>query len=177
MNKKGQFYLVAAIIIVLAVSGIASVKTYAIIKSKPRKIENIGSELKEETMRIVDYGIYSQENLTRILNNFTDSEFAPYFLKKTEGTSIVFIYGNKNDLYSVQYLEKDTGTVFATLGGASPQWQPVVEYANRSKLEDFGDTVNITVLDRDFEFEIMDNEMFYFLITQEKDGEVFVERN
>ena len=74
MNKKGQFYLVAAIIIVLAVSGIASVKTYAIIKSEPRKIENIGSELKEETMRIVDYGIYSQENLTRILNNFTDSE-------------------------------------------------------------------------------------------------------
>jgi len=179
MNKRGQFYLVAAIIIVLAVSGIASVKTYAIIKSEPRKIENIGSELKEETMRIVDYGIYSQENLTKVLNNFTDSEFAPYFLKKTEGTNIVFIYGNADELYSVQYLEKETGTIYATLGGASPSWQEVSVYTNRSDSfsKNIGEILTITVLDRDFEFEIMDNEMFYFLITQEKDGEVFVERN
>ena len=177
MNKRGQFYLVAAIIIVLAVSGIASVKTYAIIKSEPRNIEDISSELKEETMRIVDYGIYSQENLTKVLNNFTDSEFAPYFLKKTDGTNIVFIYGNKYDLYSVQYLEKETGTVYATLGGASPSWQEVSVYTNRSKLTEFGEILTITVLDRDFNFTIMDNEMFYFLITQEKEGEVFVGRN
>jgi len=179
MNTKGQFYLVAAIIIILAVSGIASVKTYAIIKSEPRKIENIGSELKEETMRVVDYGIYSQENLTKVLNNFTGSEFAPYFLKKTEGTNIVFIYGNKDELYSVQYLEQDTGTVFATLGGASPQWSNIVNYVNRTKIipRDVGTDITLNVLERNFNFTIMDNEMFYFLITQEKDGEVFVERN
>ena len=93
-NKKGQFYLVAAILIVLAISGIASIKTYTVIKSEPRKIQDIGSELREETTRIVDYGVYSKQNLTRVLNNFTDSEFAPYFLKKTENTNIVFIYGD-----------------------------------------------------------------------------------
>jgi len=179
MNKKGQFYLVAAIIIVLAISGIASIKTYAIINSEPKKIEDIGSELKEETRRIVDYGIYSQENLTKVLNNFADSEFAPYFLKKTEGTNIVFIYGNATELYSVQYLEKETGAVYATLGGAAPSWQGVNLYTNRSSLGSkvVGDNLVITILGRDFNFIIRDNEMFYFLITQEKDGEVFVERN
>jgi len=178
-NKKGQFYLVAAIIIVLAISGIASIKTYATVKSEPRKIQNIGSELKEETARIVDYGVYSKENLTKVLNNFTDSEFAPYFLKKTENTNIVFIYGDKTDLYYVQYEPKDTGAVYATLGGASPEWTNIEHYANRTKIDTatIGSTITVNVLGRDFIFDLRDNEMFYFLITQEKEGEVYVERN
>ena len=178
-NKKAQFYLVAAIIIVLAISGIASVKTYAVIKSEPRKIQDIGSELREETTRIVDYGVYSKENLTKILNNFTDSEFAPYFLKKTENTTLVFIYGDAEELYSVQYFPKDTGTVYATLGGVSTVWNEATVYVNRTRITDKdGDKIVIvTILNRNFEFEIRENEMFYFLITQEKDSEVYVERN
>lgn len=177
-NKKGQFYLVAAILIVLAISGIASVKTYTVIKSEPRKIQDIGSELKEETTRIIDYGIYSRENLTKVLNNFTDSEFAPYFLKKTENTNIVFIYGDANELYSVQYFPEDTGTIYATLGGASTQWSTMGTFVNRTRITDDGDKiVNVTILNRNFDFEIRENEMFYFLITQEKDGEIYVERN
>ncbi|MDD5191958.1 MAG: hypothetical protein PHH54_04960 [Candidatus Nanoarchaeia archaeon] len=176
-NKKGQYYLVAAIIIILAVSGIASVKTYASVKSEPRKIQDIGSELREETVRIVDYGVYSKDNLTRVLNNFTDSEFAPYFLKKTDNTSIVFIYGDADELYSVQYKPEHTGDVYATLGGASPSWNEITIYANRTRLTGFGETINVTILNRNFEFEIRNNEMFYFLITQEKEGEVYIERN
>lgn len=177
-NKKGQFYLVAAIIIVMAISGIASVKTYAIAKSEPRKIQDIGSELREESMRIVDYGIYSKENMTKLLNNFTESEFGPYFLKKTENTGIVFIYGDAEELYSVQYSPASTGRVYATLGGASPQWSDMVEYVNITKIDTAGvSAVNITVLNKDFEFNIKENEMFYFLITQEKEGEVYIERN
>lgn len=177
INKKGQFYLVAAIIVILAISGIASVKTYTVIKSEPRKIQDLGSELREETGRIIDYGVYSKENLTKILNNFTDSEFAPYFLKKTENTAIVFIYGDSNELYSVQYLPEDTGSVYATLGGASIVWTSITVYVNRTQITPLGDIVNVNILNRTFDFEIKENEMFYFLITQEDNGEIHVERN
>lgn len=177
-NKKGQFYLVAAILIVLAISGIASVKTYTTIKSEPRKIQDIGSELREETTRIVDYGVYSKQNLTRILNNFTDSEFAPYFLKKTENTNIVFVYGNADELYSAQYTPEYTGTIYATLGGVSSGLQTRGTFVNRTRITDDGDKIlTVTILNRNFDFEIKENEMFYFLITQEKEGEVYVERN
>ena len=180
MNKKGQMYLVAAIILVLAISGIASVRTYAEIKSEPRKVQDLGSELTEEGVRIVDYGIYSRQNLTRILNNFTDTEFAPYFLKKTDNTSIVFVYGDVDELYSVQYLEQYTGTVYATLGGAAPAWQPASIYAERKLITDHGGVgsmLEVNVFGKIFEFEIREEEMFYFLITQEKEGEFYVERN
>ena len=40
-SKKGQFYITAAIIIILALSGIASTVTYAIIKPQPKTIQDL----------------------------------------------------------------------------------------------------------------------------------------
>jgi len=176
MNKKGQFYLVAAIIIVMAISGIASVKTYSSVKSEPRKILDIGSELKEEGSRIVDYGIYTSDDLMVLLNQF-DEEFAPYFLKKTEQTNIVFIYGNKNELYSVQYNNELTGAVFASIGGVAPTWGASTVIVDRTLLDSSGESVIVKILGKEFEFDLKNNEMFYFIITQEKEGEIYIETN
>jgi hypothetical protein len=177
-NKRGQVYLVAAIIIVMILAGIASVKTYAIARTEPRKIKDISSELKEETSRIIDYGIYSNANLNNLLNSF-DNEFSEYFLKKTEETNILFIYGNKTNLYSVQYNNQYTGAVFATVGGASPTWATSESIINKTdvttKIQD--DKINIILLERDFVFDINEGEIFYFLITQQKDDETFIEKN
>jgi hypothetical protein len=177
MYKRGQFYIVAAVIIVMVIVGIASVRNYANIKPEPRKIKDIGSELSNEGARIVDYGIYSRENVTEILNNFTDSDFAPYFLKKTDSTNIVFVYGDKNGLYSVQYNNHYTGSVYATIGGVSPAWQSYDVIANRTKVNVAGEKVDVEILGRTYEFDVKENEMFYFLITQQNDDETYIERN
>ena len=178
-NKKGQFYLIAAIIIVMILAGIASIKTYAVTRPEPRKIKDISFELNEETTRIIDYGIYSQKELPVLLNSF-DEEFSEYFLEKTERTNIVFIYGNKSALYSVQYNDEYTGSVVASIGGASPTWSTSEQIVSRYLIgvDQYSDGVlSVNILDRDFDFIIGDGEVFYFLITQEDDGEIFVEKN
>jgi len=179
MNKKAQFYLVAAIIIVMILAGIASIKTYAIAKAEPRKIKDISSELKEETTRIIDYGIYSAVDLPDLLNRF-DEEFSEYFLKKTEETNIIFVYGNQTQLYSVQYDTQYTGAVVASIGAASPTWEasePIVKRDLIDSTEYADGILTVTILERDFEFDIKEGEMFYFLITQQRDGETFIEKN
>ncbi len=178
-NKRGQFYILAALIIVLTVSGIASIGTYAITKPEARKIQDISSELNEEGSRIVDYGIYNSEILIDLLDNFADTEYAPYFLKKTENTDIVFIYGNKANLQAVTYNEASTGTISATIGGGTANWEMVEPFAERTSVIDTdGDNIiTIELLGKTFEFELKDNEMFYFIIAQEKDGETYIERN
>ena len=170
-NKKAQFYLVAAIIIVMTISGIASVKTYSIMKSEPRKIQDIGQELRTEGTKIIDFGVYNPDDLRTLLYDFTDTEYAPYFLKKTEETSIVFIYGNKTDLWGTRYKEESTGTISASIGGGSTNWQMASTFAERTPItDDDGDgIVWVSILDRDFNFTLKNNEMFYFIITQEKD--------
>jgi len=132
----------------------------------------------EETTRIIDYGIYSKADLNDLLNSF-DEEFSEYFLKKTEETNIVFIYGNKTELYSVQYSDEYTGAVFATIGGASPTWDASEPIINRTEITTkiIGDTIIVNILDRNFDFVVKEGQVFYFLITQAKDDEIFIEKN
>jgi hypothetical protein len=178
MNKRGQIYLVAAIIIVMILAGVASVKTYAVSKTEPRKIQDISSELREETSRIIDYGIYSRADLNSLLNNF-NQEFSRYFLEKTDETNIIFIYGNKTKLYSVQYNNQYTGAVFASIGGASPTWSTTEPIVNKTevttKIQD--NKIKVNILKKDFIFDINEGEVFYFLITQQKDNETFIEKS
>jgi hypothetical protein len=178
LNKRGQIYLVAAIIIVMILAGIASVKTYAVAKTEPRKIKDISSELKEETSRIIDYGIYSRANLNNLLNSF-NQEFSEYFLEKTEETNIVFIYGNKTNLYSVQYNDQYTGAVVANIGGASPTWsdsEPIINKTDiTTKIQD--NKIKVNLLEKDFVFDVGEGEVFYFLISQQAGDETIIEKN
>ena len=176
MNKRGQFYIVAAIIIVLAVAGIASVKTYAIVKPKPRSIESMGSELKEESFQMVEYGIHKGENITSLLNNFT-SNYSEYFLKKTNKANVIFVYGNKSDLYSAKYDKVNTGRITATIGTQGTGWSMDTSFTNRTRLNVAGNSVTVTIFNKDYSFDLRDNEMFYFVIVEEKEGEVYVEKN
>jgi len=179
INKKGQFYLVAAIMIVIVIFGLTSIRTFAIVKTEPRQINDISAELKEETTRIIDYGIFSGKNLTEISENFTNEEYAPYFIKKTENANILFIYGNLTNLYSAQYLPQSTGNVFATLGGGGTNWQESTVLVNKTTVTGIikGDILTVTMLGKDFDFEVKGNEMFYFVVAQEREGEIYVERN
>ena len=165
-------------IIVLVLAGIASVNTYAIVRPEPRTIQDLSAELKEETSRIVDYGVYNSntENLNIILDNFTDTEFAPYFLQKTGETGIVFLYGNKTDLRAVEYKEQLTGTISATIGTVGAVWVPATTFAQRATVV-AEDPLKVNITGREFEFDLQDNEMFYFVIVQEEEGETYVERN
>lgn len=177
-NKKGQFYIVAAILIALTISGMASVTTYAVIKSEPRTLESLGNDLNEESYRIVDYGIYNQKNISSLINNFTDFDFAPYFLQKTDNANVIFVYGNKTELYSAQYKTESTGEIFGSIGGATTDWNIERAIVSRTLItNNAGNEVKVNILDRDFFFKLRDNEMFYFVMIQEKDGEVYVETN
>ena len=182
-GKRAQFYLIAAIFIVMIIITILSVRTYIVAKPEPRKLQDISSELSEEGARIVDHGIYTDSDLEIILNTF-DTDYGPYFLKKTDATNIVFIYGDKDDLYSVQYKEGDTGTVSATIGswGVESTIPGTISVREKIKTKDsdtglYLDTVEVEILGKTFEFDLRDNEMFYFLLTQEKEGDIYVERN
>lgn len=183
-NKRGQFYIVAAIIIVLAISGIASVKTYADTKPKPRTIESMSEELKKEGYSVVDYGIYTPgEDPVTKLEDFIDNKYGPYFLKKTEQANIFFIYGDRTNLYSIMYQEVNAGTITATIGSGGTVWNIPMNYADRADINEANDIdpiteeITITILEQEFKFKIKDNEMFYFVMMQEKEGERYVERN
>lgn len=178
MNKRGQFYIIAALIIVAAISSLTAVSTYAITRPEPRVIESVSSDLKTEGPSIVDFGILNNKDSNDILEDFAKDEFAPYFLQKTENANILFIFGNKTSLFGVRYREEVSGKISASIGGRA-SWYITNPYSEKIDINVFpsDESLRVNLLNNTYQFELMDNEMFYFIIGQEKEGEVYVQRN
>ena len=88
----------------------------------------------------------------------------------------MFIYGDKTNLKAVSYKEQNAGSVTATLGGGIV-WNNVVGLTGEVEINVVGDEVIVNIVDKDFIFDLQENEMFYFVMVQERDGELHVERN
>ncbi len=176
MNKRGQFYIMAAILIVLALFGMASISTYAVVKPEPRTIYDLSKDLDRESYNVLEYGTYNNEDLTELSESFAGEDVAEYFLKKTDDANIVFVYGDKNDLNFLSYETVDTGNI--RVGGTNWQAHNTHSRKRHSENSDFENNfVKINILDKDYFFELKDNEMFYFVIAKKRGDETFVERN
>lgn len=173
MNKRGQFYIIAAILIVMVLFGMASISTYAVIKPEPRTIYDLSKDLDRESYKVIEYGIYNKENLIDLAESFSGEDVAKYFLKKTDNANIVFVYGDKNDLNLLSYDDAITGSVKV----GNSEWPVHNQYSKKREADRGGGFVKVKILDKDYFFEIRDNEMFYFIIVKKRGEEVFVGRN
>lgn len=177
MNSKSQFYIVAAIMIVLILSAMTEVSTYIIVKYAPLTIDDISNDLSRESYNIVEYGIYNEKDLNLLLDDFTGKYVGEYFLKKTKDANIIFVYGNKKNLRAVQYTEGKQGEI--RLGSVS--WVSLTPFA---KVKELGNVegkelieVEFPDLNRKYNFELKDNEMFYFVIIKESGEEIFIKKS
>ena len=190
-GKKAQFYLIAAILIVISISGIIGIKNYAVTKEEPTRIRDLSSELKEETARVVDYGIYNADGVcegvitgSKCIEDFIEAKLPNYFLQSTYNASVIFVYGNKENLNFATYEEEGLGDVSASFGSSSINWgSTLVGVVNKTtKINVLSDDVTVNVLGNSYKFNLPkesegDKKVFYFVIAQEKDGERYIEKN
>jgi len=151
VNKRGQFYLVAAMIIVAIVIGIASFSNYTNQRTS-QHVYDLGQELGIESANILDYGTMNGSNTTELLENFTDS-FEQY---AGENVELYFIIGNENNIQAYRYINRE---------------KEEVDFAHGE-----GD-ITIKVDSNDYKFKLASGENFYFVISQEVGGEKYVATN
>ena len=185
-DKRAQFYLIAAIIIIIALSSLTTTKNYIIANSKSNIIQEVSLNLKKEAPKIIEYAFhnqYNQEDKEDLIKNFTSRDFAEYFLEKINNANIIFIYGNKTSLHSIQYKKEKFGNLdelVAVVEGDGGSWNDINEFSKYAPISDINSDDNITVTvfgSQDFDFDLIDSEIFYFLIIQKKGNETFIERN
>ena len=174
MNKSGQFYLIAAVFIVLILFGFNSVNNYAIFKPEPRSITDISQELNREAYSLIEHGVFNEANIDDLVSDFAQEDISKYVLKNDEDAAMVFVFGNRDSLDVVSVKNRAIGDI--TIAGA--KLTDVTTFARRKdNIATSGDFAVVTVLEKDYKFQLKDNEMFYFLIVKERDEEVFIERN
>lgn len=161
-NKRAQFYLIGAIIIITLIVGFATVSNYA-KKQRSVKVYDLKEELKIESGKVLEYGTFSLEERK-------ESDFSEAFTNYTEeeNREIYFVYGNKDEIKI--FGSMSTGSVSVSIGGS------------QSGMETFGTTekiidplgeeeIIVTLGDYNYTFNLKPGENFFFVISEETEGE------
>jgi len=178
-TKKGQIYLIAAVVIVGIILALATIINYS-KKKNPIEIYNIGEELGTESVNILEYGTYKQLNNTQmkaLLISFI-GEYSRY----GNIERLYFIFGNLTEIAFVGYHEFIVDRVYVTAGGITTnitiprqmpdggEENPVVEDIYPNGIEN----ISIEVIRTNYNFRLRAGENFYFIIFQEEGGEQHV---
>jgi hypothetical protein len=116
MEKRGQFYLMAAIIIVVVLVGVATVTNIAITRQSADeiKIYQLSQELELEGEQVVNFGIFNNRDVDDVLADFTE-EYGEYI--SNQESDIYFIYGDKKGLNVIGYVAANLGNIGLDFGG------------------------------------------------------------
>ena len=171
-DKRGQFYLIAAIIIIAVVVAATALTNYIITKPKPVKFYDISKELNLESEHVVNYGIFNKQNLNSLLGDFTNT-YSSYI--GTETTNVYFIYGDKDGVEILSYTKGEQGSFSLTLGTAPVIITIIGTQITSSNLPvgEEGD-VYVGIGDYTYPFTLKEGENFFFIVEQESGGEKYV---
>lgn len=175
-NKRGQFYLIAAIVIIAIVVGFATLSNFfnrGVVDEK--KVYFLSKELDIEGAYVIDYSVFKNEVVVDLLEQFAQ-EYGQY---AGDERNIWFVFGNAQNIYVATYEEVLEGTI-SIIGGGSPQ---DIEYEVIGKgfkidkrprdaagVEKVTVKINLDGEDVNYEFPLKAGENFYFVISQDVEG-------
>jgi len=165
-NKRGQFYLLAAIIIVVLIAGFSTINNYA-QKKGIVKLYDVGDELNIESSKVLDYGVSSnQEELGGVIDDFTVS----YNSYAGEDKEIYFIFGNQDSVSLITSEDVTTGEIYLTGVGGKIGAQITGEQLNKISYTPScsGNVCLVSmIIGKDkYDFELKPGENFYFILSQ-----------
>jgi len=106
-KNKGQFYLVAAIILTVIVMAIVAVSNFS-RKTQNTTINSLKDQINVEARNVLDNAIssgMSQPNINLRMQNFTQN----YINAESRDKSLYFIFGESNNISKVCVLRKVSG--------------------------------------------------------------------
>ena len=180
MDKHGQFFLIAAVIIIAVIVSIVTITNYT-QKRDVVRLYDLGEELGIESQQVLDYGTYSELNeseMTDLIKNFIDN----YVNYIEEDKNIYFVFGNKLKINVVGYqdIQYENVTVCLKLDdkGKTEQCNPYLAIGETQEFTEENEEeiykVEVQIEGNSYEFPLSYGENFYFVIWQEIGGEKHV---
>ncbi len=170
MNKRGQVFLISAIIIIGIVISIIKISNEGSAKSEPEAFFDLGKEISFETKRVLDFGaINTSANVSKLA-----SELLNKYSENIAKNDVAFIYGDVSNGEIYAYYYNTTQITAVTIFGLSQ----TINIAS-------GKQIQVTYLSADNEasieiegitytFDLKQGQNFYFVLSRDDDGEKFV---
>jgi hypothetical protein len=172
-GKKAQFYIIGAVIIIIAMMGLASVSNYVLTKEEPKKFIGLGDTLNREGEKVIENAIYqgNKEYLKSKMGNFS-TLMSNYIALGNEQVNLVIIQGNSSNAQVTVISQNSTGTITLNTGGTTFTTESFRYHLNTTDVK--GKKVNVTLLNTTYPFELGDDEEFMFVMTKNEGFEQYV---
>ena len=128
MKKRGQFYLVAALVIIAVIASLTVVYNETKPSDKDLVIYDLSNEINFEILQLLDSGYFNA--LTPAQLNSSINSIVESYSATPSITDLVLIYGDNNKVNVIAYYLKDSGTACGAEGGCTR----VVERTFESKI-------------------------------------------
>ena len=119
MLKRGQFYLMAAIVIIVILSGLSHVYSSIRVINDKLDLNGLTEEIHFETRNLIDNRMYAGETEGEIAGNIKD--ITDFYSNKYLSVKIVAVYGDESQLYiineSVSSTVPDGGVINVSIVG------------------------------------------------------------
>lgn len=175
MNKRGQFFLIAALVIAGIIITLTTINISTRTSSTNTAIYDLSKEIDYESSSLIDYGVF--EGDSSVINAKLEALIANYSAANPY-TNITFLYGTKDSLtiFGGTYGPKSTGSV-GTGGTWVLQVQNSIEPINvlnpsssNKKEIQLPDKTVITI-------DFKEGQNFYLVLKKQSGGETIVAKN
>jgi len=172
MNRRGQVFLVAAIIltgILLTLTRFANKITF---KDEPEAFYDLSDEIDFEVRKVLDYGVISGGQNTKAIISELINNYSDYIADE----DVVFVYGNAMDV-SAMYYQSINNLHAISLGSISVPVNVVLASQTPVIVKPLDQTnvvATITINSVDYVFNLKPGQNFYFVLIKEEDGEKYV---
>lgn len=194
MQRKAQFYIIITVIIAVVVTGLITILNYALVRPEPIQFYDLSKQLERETTKVIDYGVYSEQDIPSHIEDFVNN-FIKYAHEKDPNLGLIYIYGNANTLIVANYGKDDAGVITETnktvlygseaqaisqirmdIGGQQVGKKIVEEKGIFGGIKTvFGPSkkVVVNISDRVYEFDLRGQQYFFAIVKSEKEGETY----
>ncbi len=169
MDKKGQFYIIATLVLISLIVGLMSLSNYA-SKETYSGINHLRDEIIIEGKRVLEYTTDPENNLNDEEVNEVFEEFVSGYENRGE---IHFIVGNNKNITEYSYSDLDV-TFYVKDEGS---WNEFWDSYSGNDISKVKIKVSEDDLEREYDFEIRKGENFYFLVSSEIEEERYIATN
>ena len=170
-DKEGQFYLLTTVLIIAMIGGFILISNFS-QKRSDIKFDYLGEELNIESEKVIDYGINNNRDIKALLENFTET-YSIY----SEAENSYFVFGNREIITLAGYKKLNSGSIFINVGSGNQELILNKGVYNSIELINPQENIKVTVNEIGYDFSLKSGENFYFILSKELEGEIYIIRN
>lgn len=170
MSKRGQFFLMAAILIVGALIGLTTIANYVDTGASNDQFYDLGDEIGFEAKQVLDYGTYNQQETGQLVQSLLEN-YSSYIAED----QVIFIYGDTRNITAFYFNERVLGNVGIDTGGSSPTNIPISQPGlEETEVQTINGKVIVRVNGIDYTFLLRPGQNFYFVLVRDEEEDRFV---